>query len=257
MNSIVNDTESQQLVQFSRGPSKRLPVDKIPGTFLLETDTGTMYCDDTEENRVQIKDPTKLPLTGGEITGELSVQQRVTSPTFVGSLEGNAKTSTAIYQNEVTPGDNTISLNSLINPGVYYLDPTRFSSYTNLPSGCKGGWLIVLNQGSASRQFLSNTITEGEPDWLLYSRLVDTSGVVTDWKRYVAVGTEGAVGSLTQGIYLSEEGTLIPCTYTVEKSVPPDAVFTDHTYSAATATSDGLMSKEDKARLDSLVWESW
>ena len=36
------------------------------------------------------------------------------------------------------------------------------------------------------------------------------------------------------------------------KSVPSNAVFTDTTYSVATASSNGLMSKGDKAKLDAL-----
>ena len=40
--------------------------------------------------------------------------------------------------------------------------------------------------------------------------------------------------------------------HTVDADVPADAVFTDTKYDAATADSDGLMSAEDKAKLDSV-----
>lgn len=40
--------------------------------------------------------------------------------------------------------------------------------------------------------------------------------------------------------------------HTVDADVPADAVFTDTTYTAATADSDGLMSAVDKAKLDSV-----
>ena len=40
--------------------------------------------------------------------------------------------------------------------------------------------------------------------------------------------------------------------HTVDADVPADAVFTDTTYAAATADSDGLMSAADKVKLDSV-----
>ena len=52
-----------------------------------------------------------------------------------------------------------------------------------------------------------------------------------------------SVGSATQPIYLNG-GTPTACTYTLAKSVPSNAVFTDTTYSVATASADGLMSSE-------------
>lgn len=41
--------------------------------------------------------------------------------------------------------------------------------------------------------------------------------------------------------------------HTVQKDVPENAEFTDTTYTNATITQDGLMSKEDKAKLDNYV----
>lgn len=50
-----------------------------------------------------------------------------------------------------------------------------------------------------------------------------------------------SVGSATQPIYLNG-GTPTACSYTLAKSVPSNAVFTDTTYSVATASTNGLMS---------------
>lgn len=47
-------------VKFRRGLSTDLPAEKVAGTFLVETDTGTMYVDDSTTSRVQIKDSTKV-----------------------------------------------------------------------------------------------------------------------------------------------------------------------------------------------------
>lgn len=65
----------------------------------------------------------------------------------------------------------------------------------------------------------------------------------------VPTACSSTVGSATQPVYMNA-GTLTSCTYTLGKSVPANAVFTDTTYSAATATTAGLMSATDKAWLD-------
>lgn len=69
----------EQKVDFRRGLSSTIPSEIVPGTILIETDTGNMYVDDTETSRVQIKDSTKLPLIGGYLTGPLSLGGNVIS----------------------------------------------------------------------------------------------------------------------------------------------------------------------------------
>lgn len=56
-------------------------------------------------------------------------------------------------------------------------------------------------------------------------------------------------GSATQPVYFTG-GKPAACSYTLGKSVPSNAVFTDTTYGVATASSNGLMSKGDKAKLE-------
>lgn len=69
----------KQKIDFRRGLSSTIPSEIVPGTILIETDTGSMYVDDTEMSRVQIKDSTKLPLTGGDLTGPLGLGGNVIS----------------------------------------------------------------------------------------------------------------------------------------------------------------------------------
>lgn len=71
------------------------------------------------------------------------------------------------------------------------------------------------------------------------------------FKNLPTLGT-GDVGSDTQPVWL-DNGVLKACTYTLGKSVPSDAKFTDTTYSVATTSADGLMSKKDKSNLDTLT----
>ena len=61
-----------------------------------------------------------------------------------------------------------------------------------------------------------------------------------------------SAGGATQPVYFVN-GVPKATTYTLGKTVPSDAVFTDTTYSVASTSADGLMSKEDKASLNTLV----
>lgn len=56
-------------------------------------------------------------------------------------------------------------------------------------------------------------------------------------------------GSATQPVYF-KDGVPVATTYTLGKSVPSDAKFTDTTYGVATATANGLMSSTDKTKMD-------
>ena len=58
-------------------------------------------------------------------------------------------------------------------------------------------------------------------------------------------------GSATQPVYFVN-GVPVATTYTLGKSVPSDAVFTDTTYNAATTSAAGLMSASDKSKLDGI-----
>lgn len=60
-------------------------------------------------------------------------------------------------------------------------------------------------------------------------------------------------GGKTQPVYITENGTIAAIDYTIEKSVPKDAVFTDTTYGEVTQTQNGLMKATDKIKLDTNV----
>lgn len=63
------------------------------------------------------------------------------------------------------------------------------------------------------------------------------------------IGLLGSVGSATRPVYF-QYGYPVQCDYTLNKSVPSDAKFTDTTYGNATTSTAGLMSADDKKRLD-------
>ena len=59
-------------------------------------------------------------------------------------------------------------------------------------------------------------------------------------------------GSATQPVYFSN-GVPVATTYSLAKSVPSNAKFTDTTYSAATQSANGLMSANDKCLMYQLI----
>ena len=67
-----------------------------------------------------------------------------------------------------------------------------------------------------------------------------------------AVKLDTSAGSATNPIYFAN-GKPAACTYTLNKSVPSDAKFTDTTYSNVTTSTDGLMSSSDKTKLDGIA----
>lgn len=67
-----------------------------------------------------------------------------------------------------------------------------------------------------------------------------------------AVKLDTSAGSATNPIYFSN-GKPAACTYTLNKSVPSDAKFTDTTYNNATTSTDGLMSSSDKTKLNGIA----
>lgn len=60
-------------VVFRRGPASTMPSNLVPGTLLVQTDTHDVFLDDTATSRIQLGDSTKLPLTGGTLTGNLNL----------------------------------------------------------------------------------------------------------------------------------------------------------------------------------------
>ena len=68
-------------IKFSKGLSSAMGnVAKNPGQFLLQTDTGNLFVDLSSTSRLQVKDGTKLPLSGGTMTGAINMgSKKITS----------------------------------------------------------------------------------------------------------------------------------------------------------------------------------
>lgn len=61
-----------------------------------------------------------------------------------------------------------------------------------------------------------------------------------------------SAGSATQPVFFSN-GVPVATTYSLGKSVPANALFTDTTYSVATTTANGLMASADKTKLNGIA----
>lgn len=61
-----------------------------------------------------------------------------------------------------------------------------------------------------------------------------------------------AVGSATKPVYVAANGVATPISHSINSDVPANAKFTDTTYSDATQSTHGLMTAEDKKKLDGL-----
>ena len=68
-------------IKFSKGLSSAMGnVAKNAGQFLLQTDTGNLFVDLSSTSRLQVKDRTKLPLSGGTMTGAINMgSKKITS----------------------------------------------------------------------------------------------------------------------------------------------------------------------------------
>lgn len=79
----------------------------------------------------------------------------------------------------------------------------------------------------------------------------DIRGLISDVKDRLDEFDKISEGSGTQPVYFSN-GQPVATTYTLGTSVPSNAKFTDTTYEMATTSAAGLMSAEDKTKLDEL-----
>lgn len=94
-------------------------------------------------------------------------------------------------------------------------------------SGENGRLVIGLGNDATDQLWLQTPGRTG-----LIHQVGTASYVIPD-----TANTNGNVGGTTQPVYVSG-GVISPTTYSLAKSVPSDAIFTDHTYTPATSVTD-------------------
>lgn len=121
-------------------------------------------------------------------------------------------------------------------PATHKVGDTYKVSTAGTYAGAKceiGDVIICVKDGS------SDTAS----DWTIVQSNIDgaVTGPTSSTNAHVAV-FNGATGKI-----IKDSG------FTIAKSVPSDAIFTDTTYSVATASKEGLMSAADKKKLDGIT----
>lgn len=105
-----------------------------------------------------------------------------------------------------------------------------------------GDWKTLLNSSNYTNYTVKKDGTGAFGTW----------GIGISGNAATATALTTSAGSATQPVYFSS-GKPVACTYTLGKSVPSDAKFTDTTYNNATTSTDGLMSSSDKTKLDGIA----
>ena len=183
-----------------------------------------------------------------------------TNTTYNGTLviaTQNINTSLGGVYTATVYGDEKNTLTPAIK--IQYLSGSNaFSVYINLPSWSKN-LLHIQCVSLAGTPSNIATMVDAIPSTATivptnafnhthnYAGSLSAGGSATS-----AVKLDSSAGSATQPIYF-KDGKPTATTYTLGKSVPSDAKFTDTTYSAATTSANGLMSSTDKKKLDGIA----
>ena len=119
-------------VKFQKGLKNSMPTTLVPGQFLIQTDTGNMYLDNTDSSRIQIKDDTKLPLEGGTLTGDLMSKNITPISTSLFNLGSEDKRFSQVFANVFsgTLDGAATSANKLYTPRTITLSGTVTGSVT-------------------------------------------------------------------------------------------------------------------------------
>lgn len=81
-----------------------------PGTFTFDSESLSLYLD-TETERLQVKDPLKLSLTGGTLSGDLSVEDSE------GTIVASISSLTGVVKGKFLEATGDLALNE--TPGLY------------------------------------------------------------------------------------------------------------------------------------------
>ena len=188
----------------------------IPQGFKGETGTGIYSITLNSDYTLTIQFTDGTSTTTSSIRGETGAVPSFT----IGSVStGAAGTSASV---SITGTDQFPVLNFVIPKG-------DTGSGEGVPSGGTSGQVLKKHSG-----------TDYDTEW-------GDEQSISGKADKVANATSGHVATLDGNGNLTDSGK------TLGKSVPSNAVFTDTTYIAATQSADGLMSSEDKTKLDGVA----
>lgn len=177
-------------VVFRRGPSSSMPSAKSPGTVLIQTDTGDMFVDDTDSNRVQVTD-TRLST---RIDSVVSQYGAVSNGVLLLDLDANSHKIT----NLGTPSALTDAVNKQY---VDEINTSLTSEITDIKDNFlkrTGGTMTgAISMGGSK---ITATYTPSDNSDLTNKEYVDTAidTAITASDAMIFKGTIGTGGSVTQ-----------------------------------------------------------
>lgn len=158
------------------------------------------------------------------IAQEIQGTKITASDKFVGNLEGTASKNLPLAGGTMTKNANITIPSSNLVGGITLNDDTGYIA--TLTPDClhiqdsEGNTSVIGGSSVYSPEFVGN--------------LTGTASKAT------TLANTTAIGSATQPVYINASGVPTKCTYTLGKSVPSNAVFTDTKYTLPTASSSTL-----------------
>ena len=162
-----------------------------------------------------------------------------------GTYTGNGGQQSPSY---VTSGKTRFNMwnafKGLTNPAGGYMDVILMDNYTGSDVPYVTGIGVTKNNGNP-RMFIANGAKGGTGNWSHQVEAITTANISSQSVASATSATKlsSNAGSATQPIYFSD-GKPVACTYTLSKSVPSNAVFTDtNTWKANTKDQEGYVAK--------------
>lgn len=132
----------------------------------------------------------------------------------------------------------------ITNPAGGYMDVILMDNYTGSDVPYVTGIGVTKNNGNP-RMFIANGAKGGTGNWAYQVEAITTANIANQSVSSATTATklDSNAGSNTQPIYFSG-GKPVACAYTLSKSVPSNAIFTDtNTWKANTKDQEGYVTK--------------
>lgn len=167
-------------IKFSKGLSSAMgDVAKNAGQLLLQTDTGNLFVDLSSTSRLQVKDSTKLPLSGGTMTGAINMgSKKITS---LATPTESTDAATKGYVDTVAGGQ---------------IDPSTFATKEDLnkkldkTGGTTTGFDLTSNERITLNAAISTTISTGS----------GTTGYISINTRSLKIPTATSTGDEAEAV---------------------------------------------------------